>query len=158
MKQSYKILSELLLAGIVCGMLLGILAGTALLPRLGEQMKTEQESYSRYQDAVQMKAICNRKPPELVRKGADVWNPGETVLLHQVFEAMDEEGNQLDIQVLDIQDAFGNSRMEWYDKAGHKAVFLKRGTYTLKLRAADGQKKPTVRTFMLLIDRRQGGI
>ena len=41
---------------------------------------------------------------------------------------------------------------------GHKAVFLKRGTYTLKLRAADGQKKPTVRTFMLLIDRRQGGI
>ena len=122
-------MSELLLAGIVCGMLLGILAGTALLPRLGEQMKTEQESYSRYQDAVQMKAICNRKPPELVRKGADVWNPGETVLLHQVFEAMDEEGNQLDIQVLDIQDAFGNSRMEWYDKAGHKAVFLKRGTY-----------------------------
>lgn len=72
---------------------------------VGEQMKTEQESYSRYQDAVQMKAICNRKPPELVRKGADVWNPGETVLLHQVFEAMDEEGNQLDIQVLDIQDA-----------------------------------------------------
>ena len=57
MKQSYKIMSELLLAGIVCAMLLEILAGTALLPRLGEQMKTEQESYSRYQDAVQMKAI-----------------------------------------------------------------------------------------------------
>lgn len=151
-------MSDLILSGIVCAMLLGILAGTALLPRLGEQMKTEQENYFQYQDAAQMKVICDRKPPELVRKGADVWDPGEEVLINQVFEAVDAEGDQLDIQVLDIQDASGNSRMEWYDKAGHKAVFLKKGTYTLKLRTADDQQKPTVRKFMLLIDRRQGGI
>lgn len=158
MKQSYKVMSDLLLSGIVCAMLLGILAGTALLPRLGEQMKTEKENYSQYQDMAQTKVICDRKPPELVRKGADVWKPGEAVVINQVFEAVDEEGNHLEIQVLDIQDAFGNSRMEWYDKTGDQAVFLSRGTYTLRLRAVDGQQKPTVRKFMLLIDHRQGGI
>lgn len=151
-------MSDLLLSGIVCAMLLGILAGTALLPRLGEQMKTEKENYSQYRDAAQTKVICDRKPPELVRKGTDVWKPGEAVVINQIFEAVDEEGNYLDIQVLDIQDVSGNSRMEWYDKTDGKAVFLSRGIYTLKLRAVDSQQKPAVRKFMLLIDYRQGGI
>lgn len=154
MKQISKGMADLLLSGIVCAMLLGILAGTALLTKLGEQMKTEQEKYSGYQDRAQIKWICDRKPPELVRKGAGIWKTGEKVRINQVFEAVDEEGKRLDIQVLDIQDAFGISRMEWYDKAGHTAVFLKRGTYILELGTADVQKKPTVKKFMLLIDDR----
>ncbi|TGY93653.1 hypothetical protein E5329_17590 [Petralouisia muris] len=154
MKQISKGMSDLLLSGIVCAMLLGILAGMALLSRLGEQMKTEKENYSEYQDIAQTKWICARKPPELVRKGASIWKTGEKVRINQAFEAVDEEGNHLDVQVLDIQDAFGISRMEWYDKAGHTAVFLRRGAYVLELRTADGQKKPTVKKFMLLIDDR----
>lgn len=158
MKESYKSMAGILLSGIVLAALLAILAGTSLLSRLGQQMNVTSADYAGYKDADQAKEVCERKLPEIIRREHRAWRTGEDIWIAQVFEGVDAEGNATEIEVLNIQDENGNSRMDSYQKAEQKAVFSERGMYLLKLQTMDRQRKSTVRDFVLLVDSRQGGI
>lgn len=158
MKQIYRIMSDLLLPGLVCAILLAMLGGMSLLPRLGEHMKVPKKDYSQYEDVKQTQIVCDREPPQIVRSGAGNWRPGEEILVEQVFQGTDMEGKHTKIQVLKIQDESGNSRMDCYDRAGHKLIFPTKGIYLLELQSLDNERKPAVKRFMLLVEHRQGGI
>lgn len=158
MKQIYRTMGGILLPGIVLGALLAIIAGTALLPRLGRQMDIVSADYKGYEDARETKIICERKMPKIIRRDSRVWRTGEDIRISQVFEGVDAEGNETEIQVLDIQDENGNSRMDNYQRAEHKAVFSECGIYLIKLQTMDEQRKTVIKKFVLLVDSRQGGI
>lgn len=154
MKQVYRVMSDIILPGIVCAALFGLIGGISLLPRLGQQMEVPKEDYSSYADARQTKEICARKPPDVVRKGFGVYQPGKEILLDQVFEGVDADGKKASLQVLDIRDKDGASRMDCYQGTGNKMSFPKRGAYLVEVQAMDGQRKSVVKKFMLLADYR----
>lgn len=158
MKESYRTIAGILLAGIVLTVLFAVLTRMSFSENLGQHMDIPKEDYAGYADSEQTKEICDREPPVIIRKISKVWRPEEEIRIDHVFEAVDTEGKQLEIEVLDIQDEDGNSRMECYQRADHKTVFSERGMYLLELQAADEQKKSAVRKYMLLVDHRQGGI
>lgn len=154
MRQIYRIMSDIVLPGMVCAILLAAIGGMSLLPRLGEHMDVPKENYSSYGDVVQAKLACDRKPPQIVRKGAGTFKVGEEVLVGQVFQGMDAAGAPIGVQILDIRDGQGNRRMDCYRKLGHKIVFPAKGIYLLELQAVDGQCKPVRKKFLLLADNR----
>lgn len=159
MKQSYRMIAGAVLSGIILIAVLAILSGTALLPKLGEHMDHTSENYSSYQDSKQTKIICDRKMPEIIRKNSRVWKPGEEIQISEIFEGFDADGRQTEIEVLDIQDREGNSRMDdCYQESERKAAFSERGMYLIELKTTDEQKKSADKRFVLLIDDRQGGI
>lgn len=154
MRQIYRVMSDMVLPGMVCAILLAAIGGMSLLPRLGEHMDVPTENYSGYGDAVQTKLACDRNPPQIVRKGAGSFKPGEEFFVGQVFQGMDAAGAPIGVQVLDIRDGQGNRRMDCYRKAGHKIVFPEKGIYLLELQAVDGQRKHVKKRFLLLADNR----
>lgn len=154
MKQIVRVMSDMVLPGMICAALLAAIGGMSLLPRLGEHMDVPGEDYSGYGDAVQTKLACDREPPEIVRKGAGTFQPGQEFSVGQVFQGMDAAGNPVNVQVLDIRDGQGNRRMDCYRKEGQKIVFPSKGIYMLELQAIDGQRKPARKKFMLLADNR----
>ena len=158
MKESYRIMAGLFLAGLGFAAIFAGISALSFTDRLGEHMDIPEERYEDYGDARKIREICSRKSPEIIRRTSKVWKPGEEIRITHVFEGTDAEGLQTEIKVLDIQDESGASRMECYDSAEHKVVFSERGMYLLELKTTDGQKKSAVRKFMLLADYRQGGI
>ncbi|MCI9492595.1 MAG: hypothetical protein HFH42_05625 [Lachnospiraceae bacterium] len=154
MRQVYRVMSEIILPGMICAALFGAIMGISLLPRLGRHMDIPTEDYSSYEDASQVKEICARQPPKIVRKGFGVYQPGEEILLSQIFEGIDTDGNETSLQVLGIWDKDGIGRMDCYQEAGHKVSFPKRGAYVLELQAMDGQRKSSIQKFVLLADYR----
>lgn len=158
MRQIYRIMSDMLLPGLVCGILLALIGGMSLQSRLGEHMNVPGEAYSTYQDVKQTKIACDREPPKIVRSGAGNWRPGEEIPVERVFRGTDTEGRDTQVRVMKIQDENGNSRMDCYDRAGHKLIFPTKGAYLLELQSLDKERKSAVKRFMLLVDSRQGGI
>lgn len=158
MKESYRIMAGILLAGLIFAALYSVLSALSFSDRLGEHMDVPEECYKDYADSGEIKKICSRKSPEIIRQTSKIWKPGEEIQITQVFEGRDAEGIQTEIKVLDIQDEHGNDRMDCYDRAAHKMVFSERGMYLLELKTTDGQRKSAVRKFVLLTDYRQGGI
>ena len=154
MKQIYRVMSDIVLPGMVCAILIASFVGMSLLPRLGEHMDVPEENYSGYGDAAQTKLACDRKPPEIVRKGAGNCRPGEEVPVGKLFQGIDAAGNPIGVQVLDIRDSQGIRRMDCYRKAGHKIVFPQKGIYLLELQAVDGQRKPARKKFVMIADNR----
>ena len=158
MRQIYRIMSELLLPGLVCAILLALVLGMSLLPGLGEHMNLPEEAYAAYQDVKQIKIVCDREPPQIVRSGPGNVRPGEKIPLEQIFRGTDTQGNDTKVQVLEIQDGNGNTRMDCYDRVGHTLTFPAKGAYLLKLQSMDAERKTAVKRFMLLVDARQGVI
>lgn len=154
MKQAYKIIAGLLLSGIVLVSLLAIMTETSLLPGLGQQMDVSSADYSGYVDVSQTKVICERNLPEIIRRDSKVWNVGEEILIADMFEGKDADGEQTEVEVLDIRDENGNSRMENYQRAGKRAVFSERGAYILELQTMDKERKTAVKKYLLLVDSR----
>lgn len=154
MRQIYRIMSDMLVPGLVCAILFAIIGGMSLLPRLGEYMKLPEKDYSRYQDVQQSKVICNREPPKIIRRGPGNWQPGKEISVEQVFQGRDEAGQHTEIQVVGIQDEQGNNRMDCYDRKEHILIFPSEGAYLLKLQSMDQERKIVRKRFILLVDHR----
>ena len=101
-----------------------------------------------------MKAACERTAPEIISKGIKIWKPGDEILIDEVFEGKDTEGNQTEIKILDIRNQNGDCRMEYYQKEEHKIVFPEKGMYLLELQTVDRQKKSKRKSLILLVDSR----
>lgn len=154
MKQIFRVMSDMVVPGIVCAALIAALARMSLLPRLGQHMDVPRENYSGYGDTAQAKIACGRKPPQIVRKGPGNCRVGEEFPLGDIFQGMDAAGNPINIQVLDIRDSQGIRRMDCYRKVGNKLLFPTKGAYLLELQAVDGQRKMARKKFVLLSDNR----
>lgn len=154
MRQIYRIMSDMLVPGLVCAILFAIIGGISLLPRFGEYMKIPEEDYSSYQDVQQSKVICHREPPNIIRRGPGNWQPGKEISVEQVFQGRDEAGQYTQIQVVGIQDEQGNSRMDCYDREEHTLLFPSEGAYLLKLQSMDQERKIVRKRFILLVDHR----
>lgn len=131
--------------------LLVFAAGSALLPKLGQEMDIPGTEYRGYQDFAQTKSVCSRKPPKIVRKGSWRWNEGEEIGIGRIFQGTDAEGNAVYVEVADVIDEKGNSRIGHYHRGGHKLVGLEKGMYLLELRASDTEHKVSVKRFALLV-------
>ena len=71
MRQVYRVMSEIILPGMICAALFGAIMGISLLPRLGRHMDIPTEDYSSYEDASQVKEICARQRSEERRVGKE---------------------------------------------------------------------------------------
>ena len=91
MKQAYREMAGIMTAGIVMVFLLVFAAGSALLPKLGQEMDIPGTEYRGYQDFAQTKSVCSRKPPKIVRKGSWRWNEGEEIGIGRIFQGTDAE-------------------------------------------------------------------
>ena len=154
MRQSYKIMAGILLAGIVMTALLTIVTDTPFLPELGRRMDVPVIDYSAYQDSCRMRAACEREAPEIICRDIKVWKPGDEILLAGMFVGRDTEGNPTEIEVSDIRSQNGDSKMECYQKEEGKIVFSQKGMYLLELQTTDRQNKSGRKSFILLIDSR----
>ncbi len=64
MGQAYKEMARIILAGMVMVALLAFVAGSVLLPGLGERMDVPGAEYATYQDFAQTMDVCGREAPE----------------------------------------------------------------------------------------------
>lgn len=154
MRQNYKVMAGVLLAGIVMTALLAIVTDTSLLTEIGRCMDVPVIGYSNYQDSWQMKAACERDAPKIICKNVKIWKPGDEILLDGMFEGRDAEGNPTEIKVSGIRNQDGESKMECYKKEEGKMIFSEKGMYLLELQATDKQNKSGRKCFILLIDSR----
>ncbi len=154
MKQVTRSMAGILLAGLVTASLLAFVSSFGLLPYLGQKMDTPSEGFAGYQDLQQLKAVCKRKPPEIIRKSTKRWKPGEEIFVSQVFEGRDEDGRSTRIEVVEIQDGDGNSRICDYSKQEQKIVLKERGVYRVGLKAVDSQCKTSYRQFLIVVETR----
>ncbi len=152
MKQVYREMAGIFLSGIVLAFALAFAMGSALLPKLGKGMDIPGTDYGEYQDFAQTKAVCKRRQPKIVRKGSFRCEEGDEILLANMFEGIDAEGNDLGIEVMDVLDEGGISQIKCYHRGGHKLVGLRQGAYLLELRAVDWERKATVKRFALLVE------
>ena len=151
MGQAYKEMARIILAGMVMVALLVFVAGSVLLPGLGERMDVPGAEYATYQDFAQTMDVCGREAPEIIRIGLWKWKAGEEISISQVFSGMDVEGNAVDVKVLSLWDEEKNSRMEFYRKEGNSFIISEKGVYFEELQAVDREYKTAVRRFALLV-------
>ncbi len=154
MKKIYQAVSEMVLPGIVFSAVVSILVGAALFARIGGRMETRGEDFSRMADTQTVQALCERELPVIQCVGKKRWDAGESILVQEVFTALDMDGNIIEPVVLDIIDQDGDSVMGCYNKETGQAIFTARGIYTFLLSATDKQRKRSAGKISLLVDGR----
>jgi hypothetical protein len=154
MKKIYQAVSEMVLPGIVFSAVVSILVGAALFDRIGGRMETGGEDFSRMADTQTVQALCERELPVIQCVGKKRWDAGESILVQEVFTALDMDGNIIEPVVLDIIDQDGDSAMGCYNKETGQAIFTARGIYTFLLSATDKQRKRSAGKISLLVDGR----
>lgn len=154
MKKIYETVSDMILPAIVFLAIMAILAGSSLFHKIGKRMEVQGKEFQQMEDVKAVQAVCERDAPEIQCIGKKLWDVGQAIPVSGIFEALDAEGNKIDIQVTDIRYQDGSSAMECYRKDTGQAVFLRRGMYTFSLAATDGQRKNNEKKISILVDER----
>lgn len=154
MKKIYGTISDIILPAVVLAGVIAILVGASLFGTIGKRMEVLEEDFSMMEDSQAVQALCDRDEPVIQCVGKKLWNVGESLSVSGNFSAVDAEGGEIAVVLLDITNQDGLSVMECYQKDSGQAVFTQRGVYTFFLKAMDREQKKATKRFSILVDGR----
>lgn len=154
MKKTFGTVFDIILPAVVFAAVIAIFAGASLFGKIGKRMEVPGENFAVMKDSQAVQVLCNRDEPVIQCIGKKLWSVGETISISGIFAAVDAEGEEVDLAVLDITNQEGISVMECYKKDSGQVVFVQRGIYTFLLEATDKEQKKATKRSAILIDSR----
>lgn len=159
MKQIIEIYGKTLLEAVVIMLLfLFLLAGIqdehgnkGIFKVIGARFPVENRNYENYKDFDIYRENSLRAAPVLYYKAGGTLHTG-TSILTDCIGAVDEDGNEIPFEVIEIMDPSGNSILETYDLQSGQIDFLEAGIYSVKAVAMDRMNKKAVCTIRLPVN------
>ena len=152
MKVIFEQLKDIILPVVTAIAVFALLA--IVFPYIKQRAEEGNHSinYSEYQDSVVYERIATRQAPEISYNNQNVWKAGDSIDISQAFQAVDADGNNLDIRVEEITDSNGTVVTDKYNESEKEAVFDTAGSYFFRLKVVDQEKKTTQKTIALVVD------
>ena len=155
MKNGLEEYGEMLVGGVVAGMILALIFSAGLLSVVGKRTQLQKKDYSNYQDFQNFSKVCQRTAPKIFYNEQKQWYAGDIISIEEIFSGEDAEGEKLAVEVQEIVDKSGNNQMKMYQQETQKVIFPEAGIYVFKLRVQDKEKRYTVEEIEIPVDKRE---
>jgi hypothetical protein len=147
----------LLISGLIFVFIVSVVV-IPKLPALGVSLAEADpvKDHSGALDHSMYRTVSERAAPVISCNTDKICKASETVMIKNVFRAIDTDGQSVHVQVDKITDAVGNDLTGSYVMDSDSITFQKAGVYYFVLQAMDNERKKVKKELPFVVDSKEG--